>query len=1633
MVYATRSRVINKNTPITRIPISTKNISVALAKKTPSTLSKKTTATATTTTTTHTISTQNGHRSHKKDGKEHHILEEDGQDRHHIIHRDFIENGDSATADHSHHNHSHHNKASQSNLSRSDRRESLHSDDSATTHRRVRHLSRHDVAAALYQGTPASQGAVPKTNVDHHHIRYLSDHEDSNSMDVDGHSRQLATLNNSSGGSSNEATHHVSPRRVVTPKHSSKATPGKGTIHTETTQSNTPMHFVNSTVVNRPSQYAVTKTRTTTIHTNEKLLDEQRGRLERHEAATHRIAQKSLLDREMAHEAILSLDHDVILLQKLLQEKEDALCVAEARAAEFQQVTIRTETLTREIHDLEITIRDLRTNLYNKEKTLKESQQQHAADRVKGKEQQKLLEHEISELNLNLKAKEHVQEQSLHLQKDLDEANRQRARLIVQIREISETLKEKEGDLHGAHATIKGLEHSSRAHTEETLRLADELGLLKKKLAGNERELKDCHHKIKALEGAQEKVHTLNLHIKNLRDQITERDATVKELEKDNKALNAKSIRFDKLLDEVRILKDDLADCENQLSKALKSVKTLSMYKDRVIDLDAEVKDLCDQVDVQEKHLTYLEDALEAHENCATEAKQLQSQIDMLENLFREKEGEVAQLQKANKCLAVKDAKIETLQKEIQTILHEMEAKNKAHLNLQEKADHDLAKVSSTASSLRTEVEALRQELKDKNHELKDAHKSLEDAHKSLEEFKAEKERNMRLTIEITKLEKMIGDKDRQVNDLEKIVESMKAHADHADRLEGEVKELQREARHGKKAADQAAKDLAAVSNTANTLRVEVVSLREQLNEREKELAHADKIAKDLEHKTHQVKELLTKISGLEQSQQYYVIRAHKAEDKAKGLETDITSLEARIGGLQHQLKEKETSLQAALDKANKDHESALLRLEETRTVVSDLKNQLKDPEKDACHQLRAKDEQIHILNNEIRDWENHEESWVIKTTDLTQELEKGTDLVRHKDKTIHDLMHKIGDHNAEIGRLNEAINHARGDLHEDRKRRASEIEEKVSEKTQHFYKDTAALKKTILDREHEIKHLEKKIRLDHDHALLERQLGEQIRELTLWRQNSVEQTKEWETTVTNLEREKDLQVGMLTQYERQIHSLQSQVDGADAWRLKAIKQAEKLTTMIARLEKELSVLTATLAHHDANDAKLNERIHSMTIQIETLEASKDELHHEARAKDAQISELEERLRGEISSYKARLADAHREITAKDKKIETLNARIVEFTRQMADLESRVAQDKDSMASMESALDKLRQTLSTQMDKYKALDSKYQAALQTQADQDKQFYKLEKTLDRVTAEDAEKARILESKNRHLEKELDKALKRVGNLQIELHNVTRQYHETLTRLEEAKAKMAKMVPAEQASHDACAAHIHAGEKEFAKLSSRIVDLKSQVGRMLKDQSACDSAWASTESGYKERIHILTKSQHHLEGQLWDAQNAQDLEKAAHDQDFIRAEREREKQEEMIQSLRRSQMQMQKEFTTLETRMRHEMSATKDLADLLGKLKASIKRDSEAELRSLDELEKELKWRETVVEETIQITRTRMDSGAFLETHEGGSLMSSSSSPSLAFVSSGGHHSGLRSSQRNIAAHLREKKQCRGKER
>ncbi|KAG0032783.1 hypothetical protein BGZ81_010068 [Podila clonocystis] len=1595
------------------------------------------------------ILTTGTHGSHPKDGHEHHIIEEDGLDRHHIWFKDFeneIGHDHSASAG----NQSQSNRGDTYYL-RDDRLvhhfpttpESIDSSNALHTSQRPARSSKHTLSSSSSGHRDMTVAHTPlKITVDHNHRRLHIDGKDHHEIETDGrdhhhirydsgghafteteapdgayagHSSSskrrgsIKTVANRSSASSS-VSHHPAHDAVSTlsSHSSSRTTPSNSVVHTETRASTIPMHHLDSVSVLHDGHRATTHyfqgsnsattTTTTTTTDNHELQAEHKRRHTRDEAATRLITQKSQFDRLKARDAILSLDNDLSQMQKLLQEKEDALRAAEARAAEFQQVTIRTETLSREIHDLEITIRDLRTNLQSKEKALKESQHQLIQDRHKGQEQQKNLESEISKLHANLHDKEKAQQHAKELQKDLDDTNKQRARLIVQIREISEALNDREAELKSAHSSIKNLEKGNDAHLKDVLRLSGELNGLKKGLADREHQLKDCYRKIKTLEGAQEKVHSLGLQLKNLRDQLSERNDLVHGLERDNKALTKDSHKAEKLSEEVGTLRKGIKEREVQLNKALKEAKDLQEYKGLAVSLENELKDLRDQVNVQEKHLTYLEEALEAHENCAVEAQQLQDQIDSYGLLVREKETKIHDLQKANKGLQKKDARIEALEGEIKGLRHEIHTREHDAVKLKEKADHDIAKISSTASTLRIEVESLRQELKDKNHELRKASKDIE-------KLGNVHDTNMGLTIEITRLEKHIALKDQQLKDLEKIIDALRGHEDRANRLNDQVKHLEKESRHAQKTAEQAAKDLAASSSTASTLVVQVESMRQQLIDKEKLLQDSEKVAKDLEIKTRHIKELLVKISGLEDSSDLHLKKARHAEDKVKSLQSDISDLEMRLASLQHQLETKEANLNDALDKINKDHEATRERLEEMRGLVSQLKKQIKDAEKEAHHQRQLQQGKINDLTTELQGWENHEARWIDKANELTQELERGVGLVRQKEKRLHDAKQKLNEKNAEIGRLNDAVNHARSELTAERKRRASEIEEKVAERTIHFHMDNHHLKRKIADLEGQIVHLEKRIRLDHDHDVKEQELGQKIHELNIWKQNAIQQATEWETTASNFEHERKKQDSTISGFEREVTVLQTQLENADAWRLKAIAQAEQLTALITKLETELGMIKAVLAKHDANDAKMNHAVHTMTMTIETLETAKDKLQGELVARNTEISRLQRLLKEEGETFKVQQAVIRKDLTAKEKKIESLHSRIAEYIRSNADLESRVTKGKDLLAQLEGSNDKLKGSLGAQVERYKALDNKYQATLIVQADQDKQLYKLEKTLERVTAEDADKLAQARSRIRHLEKELERDNEKIDEMQIQIHNVTRQYHNTLAKIENATAQMAGMVPAAEASHDACAARIQDGECTIAELDGRVFDLEKSIVHMTKKMDTHRGQWSTAESGYKDRIHKLTIGQNALEARLHAAEHGYDRERLGHEQDRLRAEREGQKKDEQIQEMRRANKQLQQEFTTMETRMRKEISTTKDLMELLNKLRNNIKRDSEVELHNLDELEKEIKSRSSVVVESIQTVRGRMDSGAFLESNETRSLRSSSSSSSSL---TGQHH-------------------------
>ncbi|KAF9948709.1 hypothetical protein BGZ72_009417 [Mortierella alpina] len=1539
------------------------------------------------------ISTDDTHVRHVKDGKQHRVFEYDGRDRHHVWFSDFSENEDQHSGDHE--------ITIQSNKGNRTSKNGpfVHSGDQVldvadSSHKGFAQRAAIRLAALMSKARP-SNAMTPNTNLPRathvvqanqtHHLEG-ENHRELGSDGYDPHLTHVDKLHGSGRNKRLKSREHMLTSGSLT-KAGQYVSSSKGAAEESRAQeSSHRLMGVNGKVDDSLAYHyrgnnATTTTETVTITRRGNNASPSTKHQAQDKARTRYIAQKSQVDRQKARDAILSLDSDVVQLQRLLQEKDAALRAAETQVTELQETTIRSESLSREIEELEITIRNLRDNLKSTSKTLKEAQSERQKEQEKGLGLQKELQEKVAKLDARLKDKEQLRKHSMALQKSLDEANTQRVGLVAQIHNLTEMLKSREAELKGTRSTIEGLERSNHTHSEETLRLVRELSALKRGATEREDELKDFREKIRTLEGNQDKAQALELQIQSLRNQVSEREASIKDLEKVNRSLRHRNARNEESTEEVRVLKAHIKDYEFHLDEARASVKELTKYRQRAAQLEDELRDLQDQIDVQEKHLTYLEDALEAHEGCAMEIQGLEGNVKTLAAEVHQKQVEIHRLRRTNAGLEKESACIPALQSEMKTLLHEMRSRDQAAADAKEKADHALGDISSTANALKTESENLRQRLLEKTQELKEAQKSLQ-------ESEAEKAKNMDLTVEVTRLEKMFAEKERKIVDMERVIDEMKDHARRADRLQCELVLLRKEADYAKAVADQSAHDLAAASSTASQLVVERESLREQLLLKERELTLADRTIVALQTKSRDMDELLTKVTGLEKSSRHHLGRAEKAEKLSRQLQADINAMEVRLTDLQDQLSKKETGLQAALDNANNSHQAALQRLEETQSVVAQLKRRLKDADKDARHRTVENEKELRSLRGELEVWENHEVGWIAKVTDLTLDLERSTGTVRQKDKVISDMNHKLNEQSTELARMNETLHQARDDIREGRKRRLSEIEDRAEEKTREYNKENSQLKKTVSELESHIQHFEKRVRLDYNHEAREYELGQRVRELMMWKENSEHQTNEWETTVERLEKEKEQQVATLIHFERQIHSLQEKVGDADLWRQRALSQAEKLTCMIMKLNKELSMLRSVLAQHDANDGEISKRGQALEAQIITLESARDDLHRELRTKDGQIADLDERLRAGLDSHRVRLADARRDISIKDMKIEALNKRISDQNRDHAAMEKKVAEDGKTLSLLENTLDSLRVSLAAQMDKNKRLADSYKATLATQASQDKQLYQLDRKLCQVAAEDADKHKQLQSKTRRLQTALDKALKKTDDFQLEIHNVTRSYHDTLAQLEKANALMSNMVPKEQASHDACAARVQSSEREVAKLSLRIRDLKATVSRMSREYDNRAGAWVDKEANYKHQLTKMAKQQQAVEVQLRDAQQGRNHERLAREQDRMREEKTRQSQEEAVESLKQANKQLQKEFLILEAHLRREMTTNKDLSGLLAKLRHSIQRDSAQELESLDNLEKELKSRGSIVEETIRFTRSRMDSGAFIETQEMG---------------------------------------------
>ncbi|KAG0088538.1 hypothetical protein BGZ92_006040 [Podila epicladia] len=826
------------------------------------------------------------------------------------------------------------------------------------------------------------------------------------------------------------------------------------------------------------------------------------------------------------------------------------------------------------------------------------------------------------------------------------------------------------------------------------------------------------------------------------------------------KDLEAALAQRDKLAAQVKEMSEKLRSREMELRHSQTAVRGLEKTNAAKVKetqkLSGELGALKKEMSSREKELKHCHAQIKKLEGSHEQFTALQGQLQGLRSKLAERESSLKALQKANKSLVHDSERAEELQEEVKDLQHDIHIRED-QLKIAKRAVDDLAGFRDQATTLEVEVISLRDQLEaEEKHET-----DLEDALMKHENC-AFKQQQMQDQIKLLQYE--LREKEKEVTSVHSTDDAEIHQRDAmANALHAEISKLQKELADkegvAQKLKEKSDTEITKLHSNVGTLKIEVLGLRQQLKDKNTELKASEKTAKDLEKKA-----------------QDYLARTSKAEKEAKGLKTEIKELEHRLATLQGQLVAKESTLTRTEEASHKDHDVAEHRLVDMRSLIADLRKQTKQ-------EMKAKDDQIAALKKQVYTWESHEEGW---TDTLNKEIEREKMMLHEKEKTLSEATH-------EIGRLNVVVNQTRTELAQDRKRRASEIEESSKAQQQQAQK----LNQQIHSLADANEHLEKRVHLEHEHAVQGEELTNQVQELLQWQQTANAQRKEWEATVKRLEGEKEKHTARLAQSEKSIQELQGQLAEAGQWRQKALEQAEKLNGMVSKLEKDQKMLKDLVSKGDKSEIKMKEKESSLEAHIQSLDNDKLRLAQEITIKETLIEELQQRL-------------------------------------------------EDEMAKLG-----------------------------------------------------------------------------------------------TRLQESKASV---------SH----------------LNKDLLSKESQIQKMTKGQAALEA-----------RTQELQRCQEHDHHQLEKEHQVLLQERAL-------AAEEKRKDEEVIATLRRASRKMEQEYSAMETKLKKEMSMTQDLTDKLATLRKSITKDSQAELKKLDELENDIKTRSSAVKETTQVTRNRLDSGAFLET-------------------------------------------------
>lgn len=508
------------------------------------------------------------------------------------------------------------------------------------------------------------------------------------------------------------------------------------------------------------------------------------------------------------------------------------------------------------------------------------------------------------------------------------------------------------------------------AATDSSAEVIEKLNIqirdLQSKLAGKESLVRSLTLQLNdKAESDQDDIKELVGRIRELETELEAKNALLDGSDEAQRINNGKVQHAEEVLEEFEELRKQLKQATDERSKAESERDSLKKRIDTLngeieglreqvsqadglrADLDARIKrigELEQELAVKSSMVTDLESGMSDHQGVVTEAAQLRSEIEVLQQQIDSDKEKLKSLGEARdeavSKLSAKQLEADNLQTDINTLNEKLESQTETITQLRADLQSKVSELEETQKSLlacREELRAAREELSQKAADLAASEKARSEA---VTEASSSSEYSQSLVESTQKLSTRITELTEELNEKSQKLEAVLAKLQEAESL---VTSLSQQ-------LDDTTSELNESNTALSDKRVECAELSKQLTASQEEVAAKSTEIVELQNQLQSAKEAATKQAGM--------------------LGQQVSDKDTEIAELRKQLRESQTDAEAKAEELESLSKTMQEQVAESSLSLGDVQGQLqlKNTEiEDLRGRLSTKDGTIQSLTNDIQ------------------------------------------------------------------------------------------------------------------------------------------------------------------------------------------------------------------------------------------------------------------------------------------------------------------------------------------------------------------------------------------------------------------------------------------------------------------------------------------------------------------------------------------------------------------------------------------------------------------------------------------------------------------------------------------